>query len=66
MNAVGAFKRSREQLKNLGKLDRERSVKTENNVPERWAGLVPPTVDFTVQGLLRAMLTGLIKPLYDA
>ena len=65
VNATGAFKRDREQLKSLGKLDRERTVKTENNVPARWADLVPSTVDFTVEGLLRGLVTGVVKPLYD-
>lgn len=61
----GVNRRQRQQLVTLGKIDRDRSVKTENNVPERWANLVPLTVPFTVEGLLRAMVTGLIKPLYD-
>ena len=39
---------------------------TEFNVPERWAKLVPESVDFTVLGLLKAMVTGVIQPLYDS
>lgn len=63
--ATGAARRDREQLINLGKIDRLHCVKTEFNVPERWSELVPPSVDFTVEGLLKAMVTGVIKPLYD-
>ena len=61
----GAHRRRREQLCSLGKLDRLRTVKTENNVPERWQALVPATVNFTVEGLLRGIVTGIIVPLYD-
>ena len=49
----------------LGKLDRLASVKTELNVPERWAELIPTGVEYTIEGLLRAMVIGLMKPLYD-
>ena len=65
LNCTGMRKRGQQQLCSLGKLDRLRSVKTERNVPERWAELVPDTVTFTTVGLLRAMATGLIKPLYS-
>ena len=65
VQASGMSQRNREQLCQLGKLDRKASVKTENNVPERWALEVPPEVPFTVEGLLAAMITGKVKPLYD-
>ena len=66
LGCTGVNRRRREQLIILGKQDRERSVKTENNVPERWAELVPAGVPFTIEGLLKAMVTGIIKkPLYD-
>ena len=63
--ATGKATREREQLVNLGKMDRKPCVKTDENVPERWAGLVPQGVDFTVEGLLISMVQGKIKPLYD-
>ena len=62
----GAAFRKKEQLLRLGKVDRARSVKTEFNVPERWSENVPTDVDFSVEGLLCAMVTGLIVPLYSA
>ena len=61
----GAGRRGREQLLTLGKLDRLSSVKKEHNVPERWTGLVPESTPFTVEALFKAMVTGLIQPLYD-
>lgn len=61
----GAGRRRKEQLCALGKLDRHSCIKTEHNVPARWAGHVPEFVPFTVEALLRAMVLGLIKPLYD-
>ena len=54
------------QLCTLGKIDRKCSVKTEHNVPARWVDLVPAFASFTVEALLRAMVLGLIKPLYDS
>ena len=57
--------REREQLCKLGKLDRAATVKSENNVLSRWGDHVPAGVPFTVEGLLRAMVLGLMKPLYD-
>ena len=66
LNATGKAKKQREQLVNLGKLERNPTVKTDMNVPERWAGLVPQGVDFTVEGLLAAMAKGVMKPLYDS
>ena len=65
LSVTGTARREREQLCSLGKLRRERSVKTEFNVPERWAGHVPFTVPFTIEGLLRAMVRGIVKPLYS-
>ena len=65
-SVAGTARREREQLCSMGKLDRERTVKTEFNERSRWVPeFVPSTVPFTVEGLLRAMVTGLIKPLYD-
>ena len=40
-------------------------MKTENNVPERWAERVPPGTSFMVEALLLAMITGEVEPLYD-
>ena len=65
VQAIGQAKRQCEQLCKLGKLDRNTTVKTEHNVPERWADVVPLEVNFTVEGLLKAMVTGKIKPLYN-
>ena len=65
VQAIGQAKRQCEQLCKLGKLDRNTTVKTEHNVPERWADAVPLEVNFTVEGLLKAMVTGKIKPLYN-
>ena len=66
LNATGKAKKQCEQLVNLGKLERNPTVKTDMNVPERWAGLVPQGVDFTVEGLLVAMVKGVMKPLYNS
>ena len=65
LTASGKQRRQREQLCLLGKQDRKASVKKEFNVPSRWAEIVPAEVPFTVEGLLRAMVTGKTKPLYD-
>ena len=65
LQSHGAHRRRREQLCSLGKLDRLRTVKTENNVPERWKDLVPSTINFSVECLLRGMVTGIVAPLYD-
>ena len=62
----GGGRRKKEQLCTLGKIDRKCSVKTEHNVPARWVDLVPAFTSFTVEALLRAMVLGLIKPLYDS
>ena len=43
-------------------------MKTDENVRERWAELMPEgptTVPFTVEGLLLAMVKGEMKPLYQ-
>ena len=64
VGATGMGKRKCEQLVTLGILDRKATVKTENNVPERWALEVPQEVPFTVEGLFAAMIKGKIKPLY--
>lgn len=65
VTATGKATREREQLVNLGKIDRKPCVKTDLNVPERWVGLMPEGVDLDVEGLLVAMVTGKMKPLYD-
>ena len=65
LTAHGAARRACEQLCKLGKLDRAVTVKSEFNIPSRWAEVVPPSVPFTVEGLLKAMVVGSIQPLYD-
>ena len=58
--------RRREQLFKLGKMDIKPKVKKDLlSVPERWSGLVPSGIPFTVVGLLAAMCSGKIKPLYS-
>ena len=65
-HVTGQLARECEQLCALGRLDRKSSVKTENNVPERWADVIPATFSpFTTESLLRAMVMGIIQPLYD-
>ena len=66
MSVAGTARREREQLCSKGKLDRKRTVKIEFNERARWVPkFVPSTVPFTVEGLLRALVCGVIKPLYD-
>ena len=66
LRATGAHLRQREQLCAIGK-QRKHTVKTEFNVPERWTEHVPPNLQvlFTVEDLLKAMVQGKIKPMYD-
>ena len=61
----GSMRRQREQLVTLGKLDRAVTVKAEFNNVSRWAHHVPSSVPFTVEGLLKALVQGKVKPLYD-
>ena len=55
--------RKREQLLTLGKQDIAPKVKLEKE--GRWGALIPSDVEFTVVGLLAAMVSGKIKPLYS-
>ena len=66
LRASGKAMREREQLVNLGKMERKPCVKRDENVPECWAHLVPAGVDFTVEGLLLAMVKEEMKPLYSS
>ena len=47
----------------LGKQDIAPKVKLEKE--GRWGALIPSDVEFTVVGLLAAMVSGKIKPLYS-
>lgn len=55
--------RKREQLLTLGKLAVAPKVKAEQE--STWGNLIPPGVQMTVAGLLAAMVSGRMKPLYS-
>ena len=58
--------RKREQLFKIGKIVINPKVKRDElSAAERWGAKIPPGTEFTVLGLLAAMVSGRMEPLYS-